>query len=280
MEVIRADISGFCSGVNRALRIAEESVSHGGEGPTYALGDLVHNNQVMAQLGEIGITPIRSVEEVTCGSVIVRAHGATPANLRYLEDHGITIIDATCPKVRRSHRLIEEHGTGACHVIVAGERDHSEVRGLVARARHITVVETAGEAEEIDCSPSMMLIAQTTFSPEEFGKISAILERRCGNVRVFTTICPAMERRHDALAVLATKVDAIVVVGGRKSANTRRLFEHAVATGKPSWHIEQGNELPESIFEYDRVGVTAGASTPDWAIDHVERHLMDGGTNR
>jgi (E)-4-hydroxy-3-methyl-but-2-enyl pyrophosphate reductase len=277
VEVIRADVSGFCSGVNRALQIAEESVQLGGAGATYTLGDLVHNGLVMERLGEKGIKPIRSVTEVTSGTVIIRAHGATPEDLKYLRDHGIAIVDATCPKVSRSHGIIEEHGADGCHVIVAGERDHSEVRGLVARARRVTVVETAGEAEEILCTPNMMLIAQTTFSPTEFGKIGQVLERRCGEIRVFSTICPAMERRHKALADLAAKVDAIVVVGGRESANTRRLFENAIETGKPSWHIEQGKDLPRIALEYSRVGLTAGASTPDWVIDEVERRLVGGG---
>ena len=274
--MIRAAVSGFCSGVKRAIRLAEECAKSEETNAVYALGELVHNSQVMDRLEEQGVVTVDSADDIPSGTAIIRAHGATPDALASLEGRGIAVVDATCPKVKRSHEIISEHDRAGFQVVIAGERNHSEVHGLVSRASSVHVVETAAEVDKLRLHPPVMLLAQTTFSPVEFDKIRRSLTCRFQETKVFHTICPAMARRHEALVELSSQVEAIVVVGGRNSANTRRLFERAMSTGVPAWHIERADELPASIFGYERIGITAGASTPDWIVDAVESRLEKG----
>ena len=273
VTVIRAEVSGFCSGVKRALTLAEECAHQAKDKPVCTLGDLVHNSQVMDRLAEQGIEPVSSVEEVKRGTVIIRAHGTTEEVLADLERRGLHVVDATCPKVKRSHGLIEKYSDLGYQILIAGERNHSEVHGLVSRAKACDVVQTEAEAERVECTPPLMLLAQTTFSPIEYKKIISVLTRRYGEVEVSQTICPAMERRHEAVQRLAEHVDAVLVVGGKNSANTRRLYEKAKAVGKPSWHIEQASDLPIDVYTYGRVGIAAGASTPEWIVREIEQKL-------
>jgi 4-hydroxy-3-methylbut-2-enyl diphosphate reductase len=271
-RVIRARVSGVCSGVRRALEIAEKAVVESDD-PVYTLGDLVHNDLVMDHLRKKGIRSVRSIDGIEGGTVIIRAHGTTRATLEELAQRNVKVLDATCPKVTRSHRIIESHADLGYRVVVAGEPIHSEVQGLVSRAKDVSVAATAAEAQEIPCAPRMLVLSQTTFSTEVFEDICKVLRDRCKGIEVFETICPAMERRHEALMELAGEVDALVVVGGKASANTRRLYEKAVQTGKPAWQVEHAGELPPRVFRFSVVGLAAGASTPEWAVDEVERRL-------
>jgi len=275
LHVVRAQVFGFCTGVKRALQMAEKALDDPTSGMVYTLGDLVHNDAVMNALRGKGIQTIHSVDEISGGTVVIRAHGVAPETLRALSERNIAVIDATCPKVKKSHKIIEEHSAAGFHIVIAGERDHSEVRGLVARAASCSVVQTGGEVAQIPCSGPILLLAQTTFNLVEYRNIRTALEERCDQVKVFDTICPAMERRYEAVSDLCDDVEAVIVIGGKNSANTRRLYEKATESGLPCWHIEQSGEIPEDIYRYERVGLTAGASTPDWIVDEVERRLTE-----
>lgn len=271
--VLRADILGFCSGVRIAVETAEKLArEHPGE-KIYSSGNLVHNRHVIRKLAEIGVHPMGSISDAEPGIAILRAHGETPEAIQSLKDRGFTIVDATCAKVRRSHKLIAEYSHRGYHIVIAGERDHSEVRGLVARADSVSVIESVAEVETDRGHSPALLIAQTTFSPGEFERIAEHLVERYKDLHVIRTICPAMEKRHKSLEDLAQKVDAVLIVGGKSSANTRRLFERAQSTGIPAWHIEEASEIPAEVYQFARVGITAGASTPAWIIDGIEERL-------
>ena len=279
--VIRAGVSGFCSGVKRAVDLALEacaaagaaSGAHAGKGDICTLGELVHNRRVMEMLRSKGVRSINTPDEILEGTVVIRAHGAPKGTVEAFEKRGVRVVDATCPKVTRSHSIIERYSDRGYHVVVAGERNHSETRGLVSRARSVDVVETAEEARELLCITPAIVIAQTTFSPVEYEKICRTLEEQSDSIEVFETVCPAMEKRREALIRLVGEVDAFLIIGGRHSANTRRLFEQAKNTGLPAWHVEGADDLPAEIFDYTKIGVTAGASTPDFLIDEVEECL-------
>jgi 4-hydroxy-3-methylbut-2-en-1-yl diphosphate reductase len=276
-QVIRANVSGFCSGVKRAVDLALEAGATAsetpGKGDICTLGELVHNRRVMEMLKRKGVRSITSPEEILDGTVVIRAHGAPKGTVEGLEKRGVRVVDATCPKVTRSHSIIERYSDRGYHVVVAGERNHSETRGLVSRANSVDVVETATEARELSFTSPGIVIAQTTFSPVEYEKICATLKNRFDSIEVFETVCPAMEKRREALSRLVGQVDALIIIGGRHSANTRRLFEQAKSTGLPAWHVEEADDLPSEVFGYPTIGITAGASTPDFVIDEVEERL-------
>ena len=291
--VVRASVLGFCSGVKRAVDLALEACATASAtasetaGEVCTLGELVHNRRVMEMLKAKGVRSITTPDEISDGTVVIRAHGAQKGTVEVFESRGIRVVNATCPKVARSHSIIERYSDRGYHVIVAGERDHSETRGLVSRARSVDVVETAKEAGELICASPAIVIAQTTFSPLEYEKICRTLKERFDSIEIFETVCPAMEKRQEAINRLVGQVDALIIIGGSHSANTRRLFEQAKNTGLPAWHVEGADDLPALVFNYARIGITAGASTPDFLIDEVEERLVspvvarrqeDGGT--
>ncbi len=271
--ILRADVYGFCTGVRRAVNLALKATDDSGESGVCTLGQLVHNQQVMEMLADRGVRPIKTPEEITEGTVVIRAHGAPSGTLESFRRRGIRVVDATCPKVAKSHAIIERYDKLGYHVIVAGEREHDEVLGLVSWARSVEVIENAEEAAKVTSRGPAIVIAQTTFKPEEYERICRVLEEKLEKVQIFETVCSAMEKRREALDRLARKVDAIVIIGGRNSANTRRLYEQAKMTGLPSWYVESADELPDEVFRYTRIGVTAGASTPDYIVDEVEQRL-------
>ena len=274
--VIRADVYGFCSGVRRAVELALEAGKRAGGGDVCTLGQLVHNPRVMEMLKNHKVRAIETPEQMSQGTVVIRAHGAPAATVESFAARGICVVDATCPKVARSHRIIESYAEKGYHVIVAGEREHDEVQGLVSRTNRATVVESAQEALAIECSGPVIVLAQTTFRSAEYRKICTVLQEKISDIEIFETVCPAMEERCGAVDRLAQRVDAIVIIGGKNSANTRRLFEQAGKSGLPAWYVQGADDLPDELFSFRRIGITAGASTPDYVVEEVEMRLQSG----
>ncbi len=271
--VIRADVYGLCTGVRRAIDLALEAGRNKDGDGVYTLGQLVHNSSIMEMLEAQGVREAGSPDEVSAGTVVIRAHGAPAGTAEGLERRGVSVVDATCPKVARSHAIIQSSAERGYLVIVAGERNHDEVVGLVSRAKQAIVVESAEEAEKLDFSGPAILIAQTTFRPAEYKRICDVITHQLDEVKIYQTICPSMENRCDALERLMHRVEAIAVIGGKNSANTRRLYEQACRSGLSAWHIEDAADLPDEIFSYTTIGITAGASTPDYIIQQVQERL-------
>lgn len=306
MIVKRAAVLGRCMGVRRAVGLALKTAA--AEQKTgrrvYTLGPLIHNPQAVADLESRGIHALAKDEgDLGDSVVIIRAHGVPPELRESFEARGAEIVDATCPRVIASQRKAEDYAKRGYQVVIAGDRDHGEVTGLSGYAQKgargsprpnriaVSIVASAAEAAAAELSPPLALIAQTTIKDAEYQAIRKVLADRLGlpgsladsagtraeaGLVVVDSICPATGERLAALERLAGEVDAIVVVGGRNSANTARLFSTASAFGKPAWLIETAAELPAEAFGYARVGVTAGASSPDEVVDEVEAALRSG----
>lgn len=290
MIIVRASVLGMCMGVRRAEDAAKKAAGEGKseERNVFTYGPLIHNPQAVAALEGIGLSVLDpdkfdsdELDEKSRGSIVViRAHGAPPDAFNHMEKLGITIVDATCPRVLKSQKKARELLDRGYSVAIAGDRSHGEVAGIVGHAPGAVVVENAEEAKtlaEAWVAKPIALIAQTTIKKSEYDAIVDQFERSSPSFLAVETLCPATADRQKALADLAEKVDALIIVGGRNSANTQRLFMAAKESGKPSWHIETGRELPGEIFSFEKVGLSAGASTPDSVIDEVERFLLEGG---
>ena len=295
MEVIRAKRAGACYGVQRALDMADEVIADGSR--AYTLGPLIHNPQVVADLAARGAEAVDSVEEIRweraadadapaegaataagdAPAVVIRSHGVTPQVLAAVEDRGFTVVDATCPHVSRAQHAAAELAAEGCRVIVVGEAGHPEVEGLRAWAEEaggkVDVVAAPEEIPEGLYDP-VGVVAQTTQRRENLEAVVAALREAGLEPIVKNTICSATRQRQEAAADLASAVDAMVVIGGRNSSNTTRLAEVCALTCPRTFHIESADELDPAAFAgCRRVGVTAGASTPENQIAAVEAFL-------
>ncbi len=284
MKVIRAAVLGYCMGVRRAVDAAEKSLreNEAFEKKIWTLGPLIHNPTVLSNLKDRGLQ-VLSKETVTSADsssiVIIRAHGTTPSVMRQLEQASVQIVDATCPRVHLSQKRASEWSSKGYAVIIAGDRNHGEVTSIIGFAEEHSVptfvVQNFDEACTLSVPEKTVLIAQTTFSPEEFEKITNVLKSKNAGLVVFNSICSATLERQNALKDLAGQVDGILVIGGKNSANTRRLYETAVSICRSAL-IENEMQIPEEFYAMGVVGITAGASTPDEVIDRVERTLISG----
>lgn len=292
MTIIRAGVLGMCMGVRRAEAMAMQAAEEGQKKgrPVFTYGPLIHNPQAVAELEKAGLSVLDPkqfdsgfLDGKASGSIVViRAHGAPPDAFEHLKRLGARIMDATCPRVLRSQKKASELIDRGYSVAIAGDRSHGEVAGILGRAPGAVVVENAQEAKALAESwvaRPVALIAQTTIKQSEYDAIVAQFQSLSPSFLAVETLCPATGERQEALAKLAGQVDALIIVGGKNSANTQRLFMAAVESGKPAWHIETADELPDEIFAFDKVGLSAGASTPDSMVDEVERFLMNGGNH-
>jgi 4-hydroxy-3-methylbut-2-enyl diphosphate reductase len=276
MRVIVADQAGVCFGVKRALDLVNKEAEKGGGLAT--LGPLIHNPQVVKALEEKGVRVVRSVEEVAHGAIVMPSHGVPREVLLAAEDAGLRIVDATCPFVAVVHRKVEELARNGYTVVVVGDAGHSEVKAILSAAgKDALVISSAEEARLIDWSGKKVgIVSQTTQTPERFGEVVGIIAARAREVAAHNTICYATYYRQTAARKLAPQVEAMFVVGGRNSANTNRLVDICRESGVPTYHIETANEIrPEWINGMHVVGLTAGASTPEWIIDEVKARLEE-----
>lgn len=281
MKVIRAAVLGYCMGVRRAVDAAEKSLQENESlhKQIFTLGPLIHNPTVLKNLENRGLRVLSTETVSSAGNssvVIIRAHGTTPSVMRQLEQASVQIVDATCPRVHLSQKRAAEWSEKGYAVIIAGDRNHGEVTSIIGFAEeHFVqtfVVQDVDEACKLSVPEKSILIAQTTFSPEEFKKITAVLQSKNDKIVVFNSICSATLERQNALKDLAGQVDGILVIGGRNSANTRRLYETAASICHAAL-IENETQIPPEFYDMEAVGITAGASTPDEVIDKTERSL-------
>ena len=275
LEVIKASHAGACYGVQRALDMTLKAAEEGGSVCT--LGPLIHNPGVVAELEEKGICVADSVDSVKADGVVIRSHGVVPQVIEDIEQRGFKVIDATCPHVMRAQRAAAKLAKEGRHVLVVGEAGHPEVEGISANARvaggQCTIV---GGPEDIpaDLSGKVGVVVQTTQSRERFEEVLAALEGRNLDLAVKDTICFATTQRQLSAVELAEQVDAMVVIGGRNSSNTTRLYEICAQHCAKAYHIEQASEIDPAWFDgCHAVGVSAGASTPDNQIQSVVDYL-------
>lgn len=272
MIVTVAEKAGACYGVNRALELALGCQD--APQPVHTLGPLIHNPLVVASLAEQGVFEAANLDEAGSGTVVIRSHGTGPQLIEEAERRGFNVVDATCPFVSKVQQHAAELGSQGYAVVIVGEAGHAEVEGIRAWGGS-AVLAVVEEPEELPAvlPPKVGVVVQTTQSEERYQRVLAALEQRCEEVRAFKTICSATQMRQQAAAELAAASDVMVVIGGRNSGNTRRLVEVCQASC-PTYHVESAAELqPEWFAPHSRVGVTAGASTPQAHIDEVTAAL-------
>ena len=261
-------------GVRRAVEMARATAAEE-QGEVFTNGPLIHNPQALEQLRSEGVIPLEDAEVVPRAAVIVRAHGIPPATQDRLQREAARVVDATCPKVATIQKKIEEYSLRDHAVVIAGDADHPEVVGLLGYARGAAyVVAAAAQVDELPPLGKVLLVAQTTQDEEIFKEIRDRVLERFPEALALSTICQSTHRRQSEVRQMAGEVDAMVVIGGRNSANTCRLAEICRNLGTPAYHVETAEELPlEELRNLARVGVTAGASTPAMTIDAVLQAL-------
>ncbi len=273
-KIIRSSVMGFCMGVKAVMGKVDNQVEFNKNTNLYTYGPLIHNPQVIDKLRLQGVEPIESPLEADGGTVIIRAHGIHPVERRNFIDKGYEIIEGTCPRVLKSQKTVCEYSQNGWFIVIVGDKGHGEVKAIVGCAEKYAVILGESEAEELFLPEKTLVIAQTTLSQEEYDSICQILLRKNPSIKIIKSICPATRQRQDSLKKLTTEVDAVIVVGGKNSANTKRLHLSALKAGIPTWHVEDVDDLPVEIYDFEIIGITAGASTPDWMIDKIEAELM------
>jgi len=283
MKIEIAAHAVYCYGVKRAFDLIRREVPHDADGKTYTLGPIIHNPQAVEALRrERGIRPVKDLDEISHGTVIVRTHGLPPQILDNARRKGMTIVDATCPHVTAAHQRAQELVEDGYKLIILGERNHPEVVGILAHAQGKgTVVEEAGELVSLHRLDRVGLVVQTTQEVEKLAEVAARLSSKCQELKIYNTICSATVDRQSAARELARRADVMVVVGGKNSGNTRRLAHVCERERKPTYHVEAARDLePEWFDGAALVGVTAGASTPGFVLREVVERLEEFGGTR
>lgn len=275
MEIQIAQYAGFCEGVERAYKIALENSAK--DTPVYMLGNLVHNTQVVEDLINRGVMTVKTISEIPKGKngiLLISAHGVSPEIYKEAESKGLKVVDTTCPWVKNAQKLAEKLSNNNLQLIIVGDREHPEVKGLQGWSNNkAIVVQNADELSKIPAkclAGTVGVIAQTTQSESNFNAVVNKLKESSKNLVVHKTICGATEKRQKAAVELAQKVDLMLVIGDRKSANTKRLTELCLQAGTETHQIQTVAELDRSWLEgKNKIGITAGASTPEWVIQEI-----------
>ncbi|MBD3392190.1 MAG: 4-hydroxy-3-methylbut-2-enyl diphosphate reductase [Chitinivibrionales bacterium] len=278
MKIRVAQSASFCMGVRRAVDLAVERASRD-NARVYTLGPLIHNNQTIEMLRERGVETLGDTDpEPGSAEILVRAHGIPPALQERYASRGHVIVDGTCPKVKTVHKVIEKHRSLGYDIVIAGDEGHAEVIGLMGYAGDAGhLIQSVDAVDVLPAMDKVCLVSQTTFDRVTFDAIAArVRERFAGSdVVVKKTICSATSRRQEETRALAAEVDAMIVVGGRHSANTLRLAKIAREAGTPTQHVETPEEIAwEPLSKCESVGITAGASTPNWMTKRVVEHVQ------
>ncbi len=279
MEVVVAEHAGFCFGVTKAVDTVYEQISNKKQN-IYTFGPIIHNEIVVSDLESKGVKVIEDVDGlkgVTEGTVIIRSHGVTKEVHSALEKTGLEIIDATCPFVKRIHRIVEEESLKGKSIIVVGSKTHPEVEGIVSYANGpVYVVESPEMAEKFsaDRNADYTLVSQTTFNKNKFQETIEILHNYGYNINIVNTICNATDERQTEAEEIASRADVMIVIGGAHSSNSRKLYEICAARCDRTYFIQTLDDLKLEIPDGARlVGITAGASTPKNIIEEVQKHV-------
>ena len=278
MEIKLAESAGFCFGVKRAIDKVYEQIETGKT--IYTYGPIIHNEEVVKDLEAKGVRVIESREELEAlqeGTVVIRSHGVAKEIYESLERKGLECIDATCPFVKRIHRIVEKESLAGKHIVVVGNPNHPEVEGIVGWCRGpVTVLETPQEAEKYakEDGKSLCIVAQTTYNYKKFQYIVEIFTKKGYDVSVANTICNATEVRQKEAREIADEADVMIVIGGAHSSNSRKLYEICAKECENTHFIQTLEDLhldlPKSV---ELVGITAGASTPNKIIEEVQNYV-------
>ena len=278
MEVTLAKTAGFCFGVKRAVDKVYELADQ--EDTVYTFGPIIHNEEVVQDLESKGVQVLNSLDELTAvtdGIVVIRSHGVPREVYQLMDEKHIRYADATCPYVRKIHKLVEKHSREGRRIVIVGNDHHPEVEGI--KGWCLTppiVISTTEEAGNLPISQSepICVVSQTTFNYNKFKDIVEILEKKRYDRIVLNTICSATEERQEEAVRLASQVDAMIVIGGKTSSNTQKLFEICSNACENTYYIQTLVDLDIKPFQsFRHVGITAGASTPNKIIEEVQRYV-------
>ena len=280
MEVTVAKSAGFCFGVKRAVDTVYSEVEKGRK--IYTFGPIIHNEQVVTDLekkGVVVINDIGSIKDIDSGTVIIRSHGVSKDIAKALEDSPLTVVDATCPFVKKIHNVVEEESARGKKIVVIGSKNHPEVSGIIGwchPSNPATVIENEKEADDFTTDPEseITVVSQTTFRLGKFKELVEILRKKGYNVTVVNTICNATGQRQEEAQKIASEVDMMIVIGDSKSSNTQKLYEICSRQCKRTLYVQTKDNLETDQFRsLRRVGITAGASTPKNIIEEVQNYV-------
>lgn len=291
MNVILAKSAGFCFGVKRAVDTVYERILE--KEPLYTFGPIIHNEEVVRDLEEKGVVVVNDVDELAGkpqGTVIIRAHGVERGVCEKIQTLGFSIVDATCPFVLKIHRLVERYSGEDCHIVIVGNASHPEVKGIKSwsNAEDTRVIGTREEAEKYDAShgKKVCIVSQTTFNHNKFKYLVEIIEKKGYDINVVNTICNATHERQAEAKEISSKVGAMIVIGGRHSSNTQKLYDICKEECENTFFIQTTDDLKEGseFYSYMKscegnslksIGITAGASTPKNIIEEVVLNVRD-----
>ena len=262
-QIFIAENAGFCFGVKRAVEIAEKNQG------SNTLGPLIHNPQVVDKLKEQKIIPIETLEQASSRKIIIRAHGAPDSVHEKAKSINFEVIDATCPLVKKVYTLAKELENDGYQVIIIGDKKHPEVIGISGNLNSPIIINSLDQAVSLGKYKKLGIVSQTTQSRDFFDLVTEHLKTHCDELKIHNTICEATEQRQLSAKKLAEQVNIMVVIGGKNSANTKKLFNISNSFCN-AMHIETKDEITEEMLQNaDKIGITAGASTPDWIIQEI-----------
>ncbi len=276
MKVLIAANCGFCPGVRNAISTAEKTLAQAeAREMVYSLGPIIHNKEEVERLSKAGLRTVESVGEIDSGTVLIRSHGVAPRELDRLKERGLHIVDATCVLVKRVQQIAAQLEAEGYEVVIIGEQNHPEVRGVVGCVNDVVVVADEGDLDRLPRDGKLGVVCQTTQSPEHFGRmLGAIGRGSFRELKVINTLCKEAIKRQESAIDLCKQVDIMFVLGGLHSANTRRLAELCKKHNQATFHLQNWDELDRNVLLGKTIaGVTAGASTPNWVIEGFVKHL-------
>ncbi|MEW6621603.1 MAG: bifunctional 4-hydroxy-3-methylbut-2-enyl diphosphate reductase/30S ribosomal protein S1 [Bacillota bacterium] len=273
VEIILAREAGYCFGVKRAINLAVQNASNN----TFSLGQMIHNPQVISMLDKLGVKVADEVDNIPDEStVIIRSHGVGPSDIEKANKKKLKVVDGTCPFVQRAQKIAQDLAKKKYEIVIVGDENHPEVKGIKSWANNAHIVENTEQAMALPDMKNVGILAQTTLPEKVFYNVVKVIKAKSKNTEVHNTICRATSLRQRAAKELAPLVDMMVVIGGRNSANTNKLTELCQDLGTPTYHVETAQELsPEMFYGIRKVGITAGASTPDWIIEEVVMKMTE-----
>ena len=274
-----AKTAGFCFGVKRAVEKVYEQVELGKKN-VYTYGPIIHNEEVVSDLEAKGVSVLENradLEAIEKGTVVIRSHGVPRDIYQLIEEKGLECVDATCPFVRKIHRIVEKESKNGCHIVIIGNDNHPEVEGIKGWCQGpVTVLSNEEEAENLGIfdGKKLCIVSQTTFNYNKFKDLVEILEKKRYDRIVLNTICSATEERQLEARQIACEADTMIVIGGRHSSNTQKLYEICRKECKNTYYIQTLVDLDTRPFQcIGCVGITAGASTPNNIIEEVQKYV-------
>ena len=279
MKVIKAQTAGFCFGVKRAVDQVYDLAAKEKE-PVYTYGPIIHNEEVVRDLEEKGVQVLNGKEDllsVKKGTVVIRSHGVAEEVYDLICENGLNLADATCPFVKKIHRIVRREGENGREIVIIGNANHPEVEGIRGWCvSKVTVIGTEEEAEEFEpnSDTGVCVVSQTTFNYKKFNKLVEILSKKRYDILVLNTICSATKERQEEARDIAKRVDAMIVIGDKRSSNTRKLFEICSNACADTYYIQTLDDFDmNQLRSVETVGITAGASTPKKIIEEVQNNV-------